>query len=601
MILTWMIMVIFVKFITNDIEDLDQDENHSMDLSDSEPESSNGREHVSQHYETLRRQYQELSHRLDECGGKSSLDLAEPIEDTFPLSHNLGIRHNTGSGQLSLDEIIDGFRQIERHGDLAKEDLGLKLMETNLSLDWAAEKLVFDPVILDAEMEEETQTQDMIDCFHYLDHIHVQAKSYQVLTTKGGHLDLFILQSRMWESSFKATHDSLFRFSLANRTFFLGKQERLKWFIVMHPTVESNDPVKNQPSVTKMKLIHATQLHSFIIHICTSRQLYHTTINSKTHTLHDGPEVRLNGPDFHLLQQEMMNNWMQHMQTETSDPFWHRHHPCFHAYDYGMNSLISEAIDFNAQSNEIAHQLSISFITRFNPRAIKGISFAIATELELTQSELDEDDDLILVKRALLGNAQKIQRQFKLDADKSILTIFPIAFSNTACNFQAKEPPRIIERAFRDCRKIIKADNDNEDIVSHGDCQGYNIIKQQARKRRDDFKLSQGYYTAAYCLPIHLCTDASYRRKANQAKSKCRENEPFEQLDNAVKNAESVSKLRFRIEPTWIIDWQSLKEENQNFRYLARNIINPLCKVWNDRCFMICEHLLDPYSSKVTS
>jgi hypothetical protein len=66
-----------------------------------------------------------------------------------------------------------------------------------------------------------------------------------------------------------------------------------------------------------------------------------------------------------------------------------------------------------------------------------------------------------------------------------------------------------------------------------------------------------------------------------------------------VNEAIRVDKLRFRIEPIWIIHWNELERENQTFDYLASRIIVPLYETWDNRCIKITTTLLDPYPTKV--
>src|SRR5204863_5176512 len=138
--------------------------------------------------------------------------------------------------------------------------------------------------------------------------------------------------------------DTMFPFDMSGKTFYLGHQGRLRWYIVMHPIVERHGPfIRNED--TSMCERHATELFAFIIHICQSAEMYHNPISSRTHSLRSGRDIELNGPDFYILQRNMMRDWRRYMQSEICDTFWRDHEPCFHVYDYGMNGAIGQSLE----------------------------------------------------------------------------------------------------------------------------------------------------------------------------------------------------------------------------------------------------------------
>ena len=293
---------------------------------------------------------------------------------------------------------------------------------------------------------------------------------------------------------------------------------------------------------------------------------------------------------FHL-QSNLMSRWASHMQTCTSDSFWHQHNPCFHVYDYGMNSGIDSRQDDNG--DVLTQQITDSFMYLFEPDAIADISIAIATEVELIQQTLDDDLELSTVKRSLLANAEKLSKQYSISQAHNPLTIFPVAFSPKACNFQSTRPPNIVVRGFKDAFSRLYFENHDRQVISFGPFQGYNTIKQRARPSKDDFALSQGSYTATFC--VGLKTDAITGRRHRQALQRCDSHQPYISFVRAIDEAMEADKIRFRFEPIFLIHFDQLERDNKTFHYLARNVIIPLCRVWDDRSFNICTPLLDPY------
>jgi hypothetical protein len=345
-----------------------------------------------------------------------------------------------------------------------------------------------------------------------------------------------------------------------------------------------------------MNQIHATEFFAFIISLCQNATLYHTHISSQTHSLISGPDIDLNGIDFFRLQSDLMSGWVSHMQTSTSDRFWHDHHPCFHVYDYGMNSQINA--DQSESNHLLSKQIAESFIPHFDPNSIANISIAIATEVELLQETIDEEN-ITTVKLSLLANAEKLSKQYSISQAHSPLTVFPIAFSPIACNFQSTRPPKIVIRAFKDAFSRLRADNHDRDVVSFGSFQGYNTIKQRARPFNDDFLLAKGFYTASFCVGPKI--DAITQRRHRKSLQGCDSHQPYDSFIRSIDEAITADKIRFRFEPIFLIHFDQLELQHKTFDYLARNVVIPFCQVWDNKCFNICTPLLDPYPLDVSS
>lgn len=541
---------------------------------------------VPAHFELLDRQYEILDGTIADVGGRAAMDLFDPAPDEpdEPAPLALGIRHDTGIKELDLLSIPTRFETASSQAD--KHRFALEFISRPFSLDWAKHVLTFDPTLLDDEGEEVT-TQDETVCTHYLDLLHVHGKPFAVLAASSSYFSSFQLMFSQWASPFRATHDIALPFNLSGKTFFLGKHQRLKWYIVMHPIVMPTTVPKFQPSRTNLSQLHATQLLAYMISLFQTAEMYHVNIRPSTHPLGIGEHVTIAAGDFHRFQTNLMASWRANMQTMTSDAFWHQHLPCLHVYDYGMNEQLSG-------ENTVGNHLSQSFISKFDINSIAAMSTAIASEVDLLQ-----ETSYGRVRRALLANATKLKQQFQINSEGKSLDIFPIAFSSQACNFQSYKPPKIIERGLARHQRTVSENNLGESILTYGPCQGYNIMKQRVRNALDDFQLGRGYYTGSYCVPKELMKHGNVRRKREKMLEHCKTHRPYRHMIDALRCAEAVDKVRFRIETIYILDIAKLKEVNRSFEYVSQSILQPLCEIWTNKAFVMVSEFCDPYPTDV--
>lgn len=542
---------------------------------------------VPPQHEILDLQLQYLEDRLTVFSAEPSLDLADPVEYQNPEFHHYGIRSDTAQATLDLRHIVD--RLSFAMSDIDRSRIAIELLSSRYALDWASNSLPFDPTIV-TEDDDHLQTEDRYHFAHYLDLIHVQSISHQSLTVDGGHFLNFKLTTHYWHRPFSATHDLSFHFNLKGKTFFLGSHDRLKWYIVMHPNIQTHNPIHPQPKQTKMDDAHATALFSFILHIFGTSQLAHLNINAFTASIHSPSTHDLGGPDFHYFQRFLMERWEEHMLTDTSDPFWFSHVPHIHVYDYGMNAFIIDSTENTQETMALA--VEDSFVQYFNPQHISQLSFAIATEVEIQQRTSNG-----FVRRTLIANANKVQAQFNLGNVKPF-TIYPIAFSPTACNFQSQHPPRVVRLAHRDSLCQINRENNSiDDVITVGTFQNYNTTKQHARQTMHNFLLSQGSYTATYCTGPHLSQENKRRFEAQRVK--CDQHQPYKQFISAIEQTYTNEKINTRCEHIWTVHWSRLLPENRKFKYLVENVIVNLCNVYNKRGDGIVVDFMDVFPLEV--
>jgi len=156
---------------------------------------------------------------------------------------------------------------------------------------------------------------------------------------------------------------------------------------------------------------------------------------------------------------------------------------------------------------------------------LKSLSFAIASEV----SAYDNENETAI---ALLGDARSIRDQYA-SSSKSDYTIFPMAFSQSASNWQSIDVPRFYRSFFEQLEADLNRDNNISSglpPIEFNSFQGYSTMKQQIRTSRNDLAFGHSIYTGAYCIEPSMLSKAELQ-KQRQLLNQTESHQPFNETE----------------------------------------------------------------------
>jgi hypothetical protein len=188
----------------------------------------------------------------------------------------------------------------------------------------------------------------------FLDYISIVGLPLQPITRATTQFfDNVTVTFKNWQMPYPGKHlQSQLNFGLENRTFQLASAAtRETWYIVMHPIAA---PVRDfsgsrqerlkkrakSDSLSALKVHHAQVLASYIKDVFLSNnELYGGRIEPSWN-LGSTESQKLTCQTWTLFQTRFMEDWPNHADRHSYDPFWVENHPAFHAHDYGANIQI---------------------------------------------------------------------------------------------------------------------------------------------------------------------------------------------------------------------------------------------------------------------
>ncbi|CEJ95281.1 hypothetical protein VHEMI10770 [[Torrubiella] hemipterigena] len=278
---------------------------------------------------------------LNECSSLELHDRSEEIHlDTIYTQADADIvgrvarwhiNQRFGEQSISCPRFILNVEAESFHGKKA-----IEMMHRQISLDYGIEQ--------DGNSRH-VQADDIIIPEFFLDYICIIGLPMKPISKQNSHFfDNVELSLRAWHSPYSNKHSPSLPFSIAGRTFRLAiAASREHWFVVMHPkpgiTARNSTDRQLKTRATAMASHHAEAMASYIHDVFASPGLSSLGVNDEW-TLGNERSKKLSMSNWSLFQTVFMEGWDLFFSRYTYDVFWTENEPCFHAYDYGANTMI---------------------------------------------------------------------------------------------------------------------------------------------------------------------------------------------------------------------------------------------------------------------
>ena len=358
------------------------------------------------------------------------------------------------------------------------------------------------------------------------------------------------------------------------RTFQLASAGRLQYYLVFRQRMV--EPLLRQPRTkcrplgnTSLLREMALELSSFMVEVFSSHQgLKACGINKQTWSGLGKKSHDLDHKTFLLFQKELFARW----NSFATGQYWSTVLPEIHVYSYGANQAISynDPDSLDAITEDLNRQ--------YDPSNISTLSFAIATQISLTQVESSGSHP-----HALLASTEQIFNQYNSQkASHSRLRTFPILLSPKACNFQSETLPEFYKDAIRSIIKKVEGDNKEVDSVvpplDFVSFQGYSFFQKQMHS---DFLLGQTNYAGAHCISEDHLQGVNLN-KLHKLRESTAVHRPIVIVNEGLTVLGSGDPIPFRFEPVITISLHSLNKDNRTFEYIIYEIIKPLLDLWHN-------------------
>ena len=373
--------------------------------------------------------------------------------------------------------------------------------------------------------------------------------------------DNITVSFKHWRASYSCKHVHGLSFNIEHRTFRLATAAtRESWFIVMHPIVNSPEPLvsrserrKNREKAAEHSALehrHAFFLASYIKEVFLIGDLLGEGI---------APSWKLHGPQaqtityakWNTFQHAFMAGWSEYVRENTQDPFWTENQPAFHAYDYGANIEIEVSEQLHALRKETrlrpqdeesesesegearpseggssvsgsdpddegtpsaaptpydyqdlfvnsVERLRSSLEGKYALENMETVSYALAVNIHQAEGTISPGQEGPL-SRCLLANRNTVLREYQRPGD---FTFFPLAFHPAYGNFSSAQPPAFLrDNLLATLQDNISYQHHSASVLTCGHFQAYSNIKRSIRHGPHDLLATQGIATAALTLP----------------------------------------------------------------------------------------------------
>ena len=181
--------------------------------------------------------------------------------------------------------------------------------------------------------------QAVPECTFFLDYLHLVGRVRQPLTSSQADTrETVDVTFQHWNSPFDTDICLGLNMDLRGSCFRIAeKQNRLVWYIVMHPTTIGTAP-RAGARVTALSYTRAQALADYVLRIFQEGELVSRGV-SPTWQLNRPNRVSLLLPFWRDFQRRFCDRWNTSFVQEQvdRDPWWAQRLPAFHVYDFGMN------------------------------------------------------------------------------------------------------------------------------------------------------------------------------------------------------------------------------------------------------------------------
>lgn len=485
-----------------------------------------------------------------------------------------------------------------------------------------------------------------MDKFHrgfFLDYIVFVGRPLHVITRPSDRFfDNVTVSFKHWRAPYSAKHGDGLTFELDNRTFRLASAAtREAWYIVMHPVVspavefarsrrERRRRLEKSMRSSAMQPHHAQFLVAYIKQVFLSGGLLGEGIEPSW-TLGGSHSQTIESNKWTLFQQLFMEGWLDFVEAHSTDPFWRRNQPAFHAYDYGGNIEIEvhrglrslpretrlrrgsvssgsepDDADEAGSDEESNHQaydeaassspsdddyqalytdglrnLRTELEAKYALENIDSISYAVAVNLDCSDGQTDPSSDPEdWPGFCLLADRNKVAREFNGPRD---FTFYNLGFHPRYGNVSSPHPPAFLtDKVFTILKDNMSFRNDGADVLGCGYFQAYSNIKRAIRARPEELLATKGIATAAMTVPETECN--SYPRKKAKRDRLLRQlkgeptpedpgsSKPFMRERGLIEAAMDAEEFSFRMEQVISVRVCRLTDANRTFPTVLRPI-----------------------------
>jgi hypothetical protein len=248
--------------------------------------------------------------------------------------------------------------------------------------------------------------------------------------------------------------------------------------------------------------------------------------------------------------------WRDLDLDELPDP---RQVPIFRTPDCKENQRVDQLVDLpllDDQQREINIYDDQGFrISRRKP-IYRNTSLPCGLLIDLTQVRSLFQDPAALVFDM---ENEEMHEEEERNCD---INVYPQAFLRRYGHFQADDVPLGFKKLLKGMNRNLAADPQSPNSVIHGvSCQGYNSIQHCLAQRSGGLELVHGYITAA--VSGFSATDQASLKKFQKTLEVLLQALPYRRIEKKLCLEEKLERS-IRLEPIFVVDVQSIKEELQN-------------------------------------